>query len=85
MPKKHFPQTSHALRYKAFLQAIRKARLDAGRTQAEVARRLGKPQSYISKAETGERRLDFLELEELARLYGVDLKDFSTLGKTKKR
>lgn len=40
------------------MRAARKAR---GITQEELARRLGKPQSYVSKAEMGERRLDVVE------------------------
>ncbi|SFS87564.1 helix-turn-helix domain-containing protein, partial [Brevundimonas viscosa] len=44
--------------YQAILPILASARLEAGLTQAEVAARLGKPQSYISKVEQGERRLD---------------------------
>jgi len=33
-------------------------------TQAQIASRLGKPQSYLSKVETGERKLDFLEIRD---------------------
>src|SRR4030067_209586 len=56
-------------RYQIFLEKLRQARLEAGLTQLEVAQRLGKPQSYISKCESGERRVDFIELLEFARLY----------------
>jgi transcriptional regulator with XRE-family HTH domain len=38
-------------------------------TQVEVGRKLRKPQAYISKIERGERRVDVVELDELARLY----------------
>jgi transcriptional regulator with XRE-family HTH domain len=48
----------------------------AGLTQTEAARRLGKPQSYVSKCESGERRVDVVELKALARIYGVPLKYF---------
>lgn len=65
-------------RYDYFRDRLREARRAAGLTQSEVARRLKKPQSFISKAETGERRLDFVELEQLADIYGVDLSFFST-------
>jgi len=40
---------------------MRDARQARGITQRELARRLGKPQSYVSKAEMGERRLDVVE------------------------
>lgn len=38
-------------------------------TQVEVARRLGRSQSFVTKAETGERRLDVVELRAFARIY----------------
>lgn len=47
----------------------RQAREDAKLTQAEVARRLSRPQSFVSKCESGERRVDFVELRYFARLY----------------
>jgi transcriptional regulator with XRE-family HTH domain len=56
-------------KYARFLERLRQARNDGGLTQKEVAELLGKPQSFISKVETGERRLDFVELQELAKLY----------------
>lgn len=55
--------------YDSFLRRLRQARQEAGLTQAEVARRLGKPQSYVSKCESGERRVDVVELAQFARLY----------------
>jgi len=52
------------------------AREAAGLTQTELARRLGKPQSYISKIETGERRIDLVELVELLEAIPVDVRSF---------
>ena len=60
---------SHTQQYRALLERLQRARDDAGLTQAEAARALGRPQSLISKIETGERRLDPVELQTLARLY----------------
>jgi transcriptional regulator with XRE-family HTH domain len=54
-------------RYALFLAVIVQARKDAGLTQSELAARLGKPQSYISKAERGERRIDVVEFIDLVR------------------
>jgi len=42
----------------------------------QIADQLGKPQSFISKYERGERRLDFTEFVELADVLGVDISDF---------
>ena len=44
--------------FRALLKSIR---IGKGLTQADIAKRLGLPQSYVSKYETGERRLDFVE------------------------
>jgi transcriptional regulator with XRE-family HTH domain len=43
--------------------------VEAGLTQVEVANRLERPQSFVSKIESGERRVDVVELSELARIY----------------
>jgi transcriptional regulator with XRE-family HTH domain len=59
-------------RYRHFLSRLKEARTDAGLTQGEVARRLRKPQSFVSKCESGERRVDFVELLAFAKLYGID-------------
>jgi len=46
-------------------ELLRDIRQKANLTQHELAVRLGRPQSYISKYEGGERRLDFLEIREI--------------------
>jgi len=60
---------------------LRKARKDAGLTQVEVARTLSRPQSFISKVESGERRVDFVELQYFAKLYRKPLTFFAISGK----
>ncbi len=55
--------------YREFLTRLRAAREAAGLTQADVARLLGKPQSFLSKSESGERRVDPVELSHLAEIY----------------
>jgi transcriptional regulator with XRE-family HTH domain len=62
--------------YKRFLARLVQARHDADLTQVEVARRLGKARSFMSKCELGERRVDFVELQQLARIYKKDLTFF---------
>ena len=60
-----------------YLQLLRQARLDAGLTQAELALRLGLPQSFVSKYESGERRLDILELRHICKVAGIKLEKFA--------
>ena len=62
--------------YKRFLARLVQARRDAGLTQVEVAKRLGKAHSFLSKCELGERRVDFVELQQLAKIYGKDISFF---------
>jgi len=62
--------------YKRFLARLVQARREADLTQVEVARRLRKPHSFVSKCELGERRVDFVELQQLARLYRKELSFF---------
>ncbi|MGD0265861.1 MAG: helix-turn-helix transcriptional regulator [Candidatus Methylomirabilota bacterium] len=62
--------------YRLFLTRLREARREAGLTQAVVAAKLHRPQSFVSKCESGERRVDVVELIEFARLYGKELTFF---------
>jgi transcriptional regulator with XRE-family HTH domain len=59
----------HSEAYRRFLERLRQARQEKGLTQMDVARWLGRPQSYVSKSESGERRVDIIELAEFAKLY----------------
>jgi len=49
------------------------ARERSGLTQVEAAKALGQPQNFVSKCETGERRIDPIELMDFAALYGTTL------------
>jgi transcriptional regulator with XRE-family HTH domain len=71
----------YALRYQFLLKKLIKARENAGLTQHEVATKLNKPQSYISKIELGERKIDFIELEDLCRIYNLPITSFATRGR----
>lgn len=55
---------------------LRDIRIDAGLRQVDLAEKLGQPQSFVSKCESGERRLDLLELEQVCICCGVTLIDF---------
>jgi len=63
-------------RYRQFLKSLREARQQASLTQVQVARKLRRPQSFVSKCESGERRVDVVELTEFARLYRKPLSFF---------
>ena len=66
----------HSKEYKIVLERLKKARLDTGLTQVQVAKKLGHHQSYVSKIESGERRVDVVELNRLAKLYGKSVSYF---------
>lgn len=55
-----------------FLEKLVEIRTNAGLTQVALAKRLGRPQSFVSKFENGERRLDVIEFIEIARALGAD-------------
>ena len=55
---------------------LREIRVEAGLTQAAVAKSIGQTQSYVSKYEQGEQRLDLLELEAVCNAVGISLIDF---------
>ena len=57
--------------YKKLEQALQNARLKKQFTQAEVAATLGKPQSFVSKYESGERRLDVVEFVGVCKALGI--------------
>ena len=63
-------------RYHEFLAMLRAARQHAGLTQREAAERLGRTQSFVAQSETGERRVDVLELVDFLRAYGVQPERF---------
>lgn len=57
---------------KELQELLIKARTDAGLTQQQLAKKLGKHQSFVAKYEGGERRLDMVEFIEICTLIGVD-------------
>lgn len=57
-------------------QMLRAARTEAGLMQSELATRIGADQSFVSRYERGERRLDLIELEAICKACGVRLSDF---------
>lgn len=63
---------TYDIRYDKLQKALIDARHAAGMTQAEVAARLNKPQSFVSKYEMGERKLDIIELIDIAKIFNVE-------------
>ena len=62
--------------YKEIIGRLKQSRVGIGLSQQVVADKLGKPQSYISKIESGERRLDIAELKKLAKIYNKPVSFF---------
>lgn len=55
---------------------LRQIRLDANLTQLQIAEKIGQTQSYVSKYENGEQRLDLIELESVCKAAGISLTSF---------
>ena len=68
--------TIHTQQYKQFVKRLKEARVKAGLNQTNVAKKFKKPQSYISKVEAGEQRVDIVELKIFAKLYNKDINYF---------
>jgi len=69
-------KTISSRNYAHFLKTLREAREHAGITQEEMAARLGETQSFVSKCERGERRMDIVELREFCKAMGLTLEKF---------
>lgn len=65
-------KTIHTQHHQRLRELLIEARKKADLTQAEVARRLAKPQSFVAKYEGGERRLDVIEFFQVAAALGID-------------
>jgi len=72
MNKSIFSQQQDQLRV-----LLKRIRVEAGLRQADLAARLRQPQSFVSKYESGERRLDFLEIRQVCEATGVSLTAFA--------
>ena len=69
-------KSRYTKKYERVLASLREVRKAAGLTQTEVAKKFGAHASFVSKCESGERRIDVVELAECCRVYGVSLADF---------
>ena len=66
------PKSAFSRKHEQFRRLLADARQAAGLTQVALAKRLGRPQSFVSKFERGERRLDVIEFLDVARALRVD-------------
>lgn len=71
-------KSRYSKQYERLLRALREARLEAEMTQAQVGKKFGAHASFVSKIESGERRIDVIELARFCKLYDVSLSDFLT-------
>lgn len=72
------PKTIHDTAYQVLLDCLRTARQAADITQVDLAAKLGTDQSYVSKYERGERRLDVIEVRAICRALRIDFCEFIT-------
>ncbi len=66
----------HTKEYAVFVERLRKAREEAGLTQVQVAKKLKRPQSHVSNVESGQQRVDVVELQRFAKMYSKDINYF---------
>ncbi|GAA5125640.1 helix-turn-helix transcriptional regulator [Haloechinothrix salitolerans] len=64
-------KSRHTADYQRMCRLLAQLRDEAGLTQAQVANQLGVPQSFVSKYESGTRRLDIVELRRIIDVLGV--------------
>lgn len=69
-------KTIYSKSHKYIVKQLIKARKDAKLKQEDVAKLLGKTQSYVSKIEAGQRRIDIVQLKEFARIYKKSISFF---------
>jgi ribosome-binding protein aMBF1 (putative translation factor) len=69
----------HSTGYAVFLTVLKKAREDAGLTQTQLAQKIGETQTFISKCERGERRVDVVELRTFCHAFGLSLRQFVSM------
>ena len=69
-------KSSHTKEYASIIARLKSARIERGLSQQVVAKKMRKPQSYISKIESGERRLDVAEMKRFAEIYKQNISYF---------
>ncbi|GEP06689.1 transcriptional regulator [Methylobacterium oxalidis] len=72
------PRSLRSSRHQRLAELIVAFRMEAGLKQSEVAERLGRHQPFVSDIESGQRRVDLIELLDLAEAIGFDPRDLVT-------
>jgi transcriptional regulator with XRE-family HTH domain len=70
------PKTIYSKEHRILVERLKKARKEAGLDQMDVAKLFGVTQSYISKIESGQRRVDIVQLKRFARVYRKEIDYF---------
>jgi transcriptional regulator with XRE-family HTH domain len=68
--------TIHTKEHKHMIEQLKAAREESGFDQETVAKKLKKTQSYVSKIESGQRRIDVVQLKQFAKVYDKQLEYF---------
>ena len=69
-------RSTHSHRLERVQELLRQMREEAGLRQVDLADKLGHPQSFVSKYESGDRCLDLVELEQVCKALGISLSEF---------
>lgn len=69
-------KTIYTKEHKNLITKLKSARLSSNLDQKTAAKRLNKSQSYISKMESGQRRIDLVQLKQIAEIYGKNIEYF---------
>ena len=74
--KTRMEKTIYTREYTVVLRLLREARQEAGLTQTELAKKLKQSQSFVTKVERGDRRLDIIQLRTMCQTFGLTLAEF---------
>ncbi len=69
-------KTIYSKEHRYLVKQLKKARKEAGLSQEQVANLLHRTQSYISKIESGQRKIDIVQLKKFAKIYKKSLDFF---------
>ena len=69
-------KTIYSQDHKNLVEKLKQARVEVGLDQEEAAKLLGKTQSYVSKIESGQRRIDVIQLKNFTKIYKKSLNFF---------